>query len=120
MRILGVGLALVSTALSVGVGMGSAQAGPPDGAATVVKGADCMIRMDPQGTLFFETTDMQAVITPSGQVNLVCHGQAPAGTVAPFVQRGFPCFVGPAGITTNSHVVWNAAGKGTVTCHGRI
>src|SRR5690349_17240650 len=103
-----IGLVLVSTAVSVGVGVGPAQAAPPpDGAATIVRGAGCGIRTDPQGMQAISTTDMQAVIAPSGRVNLVCRGKVPAGTVPPFHQSGFICYLGDAGATTDSHVVWN-------------
>jgi hypothetical protein len=107
--------------LAVTVGVSPAQAAsPPDGAATIVRGAGCTMRTNPDGTASVRTTDMQAVITPSGKVNLVCHAQQPAGAVEPFQQSGFSCAVGPAGTTTDSNVVWTASGQGTLTCHGTI
>jgi hypothetical protein len=35
------------------------------------------------------------VITPSGQVNLVCHGKVAAGALAKFQQSGFPAGLDP-------------------------
>jgi hypothetical protein len=116
----GAGLVLISAVVSVGVGVGPVQAAPPpDGAATIVRGADCKMRTDPQDLRSIRTTDMQAVITPSGRINLVCHGRVPRGTVTPFHKSGFPCLIGLDDPTTDSHVVWNAAGNGTLTCHGQ-
>jgi hypothetical protein len=120
MRKFGVGLVLATTTLAMSAGVGSAKADPPDGAATIIRGVGCTMRTNPGGTASISTTDMQAVITPSGHVNLVCHGQVAAGSVEAFEQSGFNCRVGPAGITTDSHVVWTPSGKGTLTCQGVI
>ena len=106
--------------------VGRAAAKPADnGGAQIITGKSCKMREDPSGSPFIFTTDMQAVVTPSGpsgqqQVNLVCHDQLPPGTVAPFNQSGFPCSVGPAGTTTDSHIVWTPSGQGTITCHGVV
>jgi hypothetical protein len=90
-----------------------------DGAATIVRGAGCTIRTDPTGASSVSTTDMQAVITPSGQVNLVCRARQEPGVVAPFNVSGFSCRVGPGRPPTfDSHVVWTPSGQGTITCHG--
>ena len=97
---------------------GVALAEPPDGAAEIVRGAGCTMRTNAEGTLSIRTTDMQAVVTPSGEVNLVCRGKVAPGSVEPFQASGFSCRVGPAGFTTDSHVVWTASGQGTLTCHG--
>jgi hypothetical protein len=107
--------------LALAVGAAPAQADPShDGAATIIRGAGCTMRTNTDGSASIRTTDMKAVITPSGRVNLVCHGQVAAGTVEPFQQSGFSCAVGPAGRTTDSHVVWTASGQGTLTCQGTI
>jgi hypothetical protein len=99
---------------------GVAQAEPPDGAAQIIRGAGCTMRTNPEGSLSIRTTDMQAVITPSGKVNLVCRGEVAAGSVEPFQASGFACRVGPAGTTTDSHITWTPSGQGTLTCHGTI
>jgi hypothetical protein len=120
MRKVWLGAAVASLLIPLGGGVAYAGVGN-DGGATIVKGATCSIRTNPTGNPKTPTTDMQAEITPSGQVNLVCHAQAPAGTtIAPFNQSGFLCIAGPAGVTYNSHVVWTPSGRGTLTCHGTI
>src|SRR4029079_15118500 len=78
--------------------------GSNDGAATIVREAPCTIRTNAAGTTSVTTKDMQAVITPSGKVNLLCRANLVSGTVAPFNSSGFSCKVGPAGETFNSHV----------------
>jgi hypothetical protein len=119
MRPYWVGAAAVALLLPFSGGMAYAGVGN-DGGATVVKGANCSIRTNPTGEPKRPTTDMQAEITPSGRVNLVCHANVPRGTIAPFNQSSFPCDIGPAGVTTDSHVVWTPSGQGTLTCHGAI
>ncbi|NIM48759.1 MAG: hypothetical protein GTN78_10345 [Gemmatimonadales bacterium] len=36
------------------------------------------------------------------------------------VAKGFPCGVGPAGITTQSHATLSNSGKETLHCHGQM
>jgi len=114
----------VLTATLVGLGSGVAVAADNDNdgmqSDVVVNGVNCKMRTVPSGASFIFTTDSQAEITPGGVVNLQCHASLPAGSVEPFTQTGFPCKVGPAGVTTNSVVVWTPSGQGTLTCHGRI
>jgi hypothetical protein len=122
MRRYWVGTAIVGLLIPLSGGVAYAGVGN-DGAngATIVRGATCSIRTNTTGDPKTPTTDMQAEITPSGQVNLVCHATAPQGTtIAPFNQSGFPCNDGPAGVTNDSHVVWTPSGHGTLTCHGKI
>jgi hypothetical protein len=112
--------AAIAGLLLIPLGGGTAYAqSSNDGAATIVRGADCTIRTDPTGDSSITTTDMQAVITPSGQVNLVCRARRAPGEVAPFNTSGFRCGVGPDRPPTfDSHVVWTPSGQGTITCHG--
>ena len=112
-----VSAAIAGLLIPLGGGTAYAQ-GSNDGGATIVRGAGCTIRTNPTGTTSITTTDMQAEITPSGQVNLVCHAQQAPGTVTPFNVSGFSCKLGAAGETFNSHVVWTPSGQGTITCHG--
>ena len=117
MRRFWVSAAIAGLLIPLGGGTAYAQ-GSNDGAASIVKGQPCTIRTDPAGNSSVTTTNMQAVITPSGQVNLLCRANLASGTVAPFNASGFSCKVGPAGETFNSHVVWTPSGQGTITCHG--
>jgi hypothetical protein len=117
MRRYWISAAIAGLLIPLGGGTAYAQSSS-DGAATIVRGASCTIRTNPTGTSSISSTDMQAVITPSGHVNLLCRANLAPGTVAPFNASGFSCGVGPAGQTFNSHVVWTPSGQGTITCHG--
>jgi hypothetical protein len=79
----------------------------------------CKMRQDPSGEPFIFTTDSRAVITSSGVITLVCHAQVPAGTVEPFTQSGFECFLA-GNLATTSHIVWTPSGRGTLTCSGKV
>lgn len=87
--------------------------------ARVFKGFNCNVptAVDPVSHTVLSrvvTDDMHAVITPSGNATLTCKV---TGSIEPFTATGFPCAVGPAGVTTDSSVKWTKGGQGILTCH---
>jgi hypothetical protein len=114
---------LTATLTAMGGGVAAAQE-KVDGSsnsADHISGRNCTMRQSPTGTPSITTTDMRAVITSSGEINLVCHAEVPAGSVEPFTQTGFECRLGsPTTLATTSHIVWTPSGRGTLTCRGKF
>jgi hypothetical protein len=71
----------------------------------------------------FAVTTGHFTISSSGNVVLVCHGQAAAGPPQAIVLKGFLCFVpAPPGpptgeFTNDSHVVFTPSGQVILVCH---
>jgi hypothetical protein len=128
MRRFWLGAMLTTTLATSGAGVAVAEeeiagwiAKEPPQRATIITGDDCIMPTDEAGTTRFRSDDMRAVITSSGQVSLVCHGQLPPADVEPFTASGFPCRLGSVDlITRQSHVTWNSTGQGTLTCQGTL
>jgi hypothetical protein len=89
-----------------GLGIGTLQGG----GAVVLK--DFVCGLGPAGP----TTNSHAVVTPSGNANLSCHGSTAVGPPETLVLKGVPCGT-PGGVTTDSHFVWTKSGQANLTCH---
>ena len=112
---------LTATLTAMGGGVAAAQE-KVDGSsnrADLLSGINCRMRQSPTGTPFIITNDSRAVITSSGEINLVCHAEVEAGSVEPFTQTGFACSLAGMPATT-SHIVWTPSGQGTLTCRGKF
>lgn len=90
------------------------------------------------GTGFSLTTDSQQIINANGSITLRCQVKVNALTstttaaavdgfgfvggdaVAQSAEQadGFPCGLGPAGLTEDSHAVLSSSGNETLTCRG--
>jgi len=68
------------------------------------------------------THDWQAVVTPSGNVKLTCHGEVPNPPEKTVRTSGFPCGVpSPAGppaglVTYDSQLIVAPSGQATLVC----
>jgi hypothetical protein len=64
------------------------------------------------------TTDSHATVSSSGNAELYCKGQLPAGTEPPraIVIEGLLCGT-PGGLTTNSRIVITPSGTVILQCH---
>jgi hypothetical protein len=87
--------------------------------AQVFKDIGCGILVDPAtGAAIFTTG--KAVVTPSGNATLICHGELPATIPAPeggaVIIEDLPCGT-PGGGTNQSHTVITPSGRVTLTCH---
>ena len=113
--------ALTATLTAMGGGVAVAQevADGSSNRADLLSGINCRMRQSPTGEPHIISNDSRAVITSSGEINLVCHAEVPAGSVVPFTQSGFACNLAGMPATT-SHVVWTPSGQGTLTCRGKF
>jgi hypothetical protein len=102
-----------------GVAVAQEQVDGSSNRADLLSGINCRMRQSPTGTPFIFTRDSRAVITSSGEINLVCHAKVEAGSVEPFTQTGFACSLAGMPATT-SHIVWTPSGQGTLTCRGKF
>ena len=107
------------TAMGGGVVVAQEEVDGSSNRADLLTGINCRMRQSPTGTPFIFTRDSRAVITSSGEINLVCHAKVPAGSVEPFTQTGFACSLAGMPATT-SHIVWTPSGQGTLTCSGKF
>jgi hypothetical protein len=107
------------TAMGGGVAVAQEQVDGSSNRAELLSGISCRMRQSPTGEPHIFTTDSRAVRTSSGEINLVCHAEVPAGSVEPFTQSGFACNLAGMPATT-SHIVWTPSGRGTLTCRGKF
>ena len=101
--------AVAAMVLVAAVGSASAQVG----GAVVEKDFRCGFFTVPGGGLII-TDRSHLVITPSGNVHLVCHGELPAGSPETISFEGV-CRTG-AGVTTGHNVV-TKSGQAHLICH---
>jgi hypothetical protein len=62
------------------------------------------------------TNSGHLVITPQGNIHLVCHFDTFEGAEETVVAHDFPCFVNGT-MSTGSHVVLTKSGKAHLVCH---
>ena len=87
--------------------------------ATVTKDVPCAIGTTSTGLIV--TFQSHAVVTPSGNSHLVCHGELPTRPPKTTVLKDVPCLVfrpgGGVTLASSSHVVLTKSGRANLTCH---
>jgi hypothetical protein len=83
--------------------------------AVTSKGFACVVAGFPFPSPFV-TFQSHAVVTPSGNATLVCHGEIPAGPPQAVVIKDVPCAT-PGGVATSSKVVITPGGQTILVCH---
>ncbi len=82
--------------------------------AVVFKDVPCFILVPGMGTV--QTSSSHAVVTPSGNATLVCHGELPEGPPETLQFEDLPCpFAGLMG--SSSHTVVTRSGQVILVCH---
>jgi hypothetical protein len=108
-------VAIIAAAFFI-LGSGNTVALAEGTGALVVKGEPCGLQA-PSGD-FIRDTGSHAVVTPSGEAILSCHGELADGSPAgkTFTLEDFPCAIFE-NLATESHLVVTKSGQVLLFCH---